>query len=121
MPKCRYKVGLLNLQDCGKEGVNVCASCNRPICGAHSKILEQKTLCLECYVNTAPEKDDVAGDEEFGAARRRNRIYQTRGFHPYYYGSGRRYGNDDYNNFDDDYKPDTDGKEDVEPSDFQES
>ncbi len=123
MPKCKYKVGLLNLQDCGKEGVTVCASCNRPVCGAHSKIFEKSTLCMECFVNKVPDKDDKAVDDESRAARRRNLIYGAAAFHPYYFGTGRRYAHDDYTYFDDTYDSTRDavGKEEVEPSDFQES
>ncbi len=126
MAKCKYKVGLLNLQDCGKEGVTACASCNRPICGAHSKIFEKSTLCLECYVNKVPGKDDMTGDAEYRAARRRNMIYGAAGaaaFHPFYFGRSRSYGYDDYTYFDDTTNVPRDfaGKEEVEPSDFQES
>ncbi len=127
MAKCKYKVGLLNLQDCGKEGVAVCASCNRPVCGAHSRIHEKSTLCLECFVNKVPEKDDKSGDPDYRAARRRNLIYGAAGaaaFHPFYFGRSRSYGYDDYTYFDDTYAAAGNtvaGKEEIEPSDFQES
>lgn len=123
MPKCKYKVGLLNLQDCGKEGVAACSSCNRPVCGAHSRVSAQGTLCLECYINKVPEQKGETGDPEYLAARRRSMIYHAAAFHPYYFGAGRRYGYDDYTYFDDDYDQDgvAAGKEDVEPGDFQES
>ncbi|HOT46686.1 MAG TPA: hypothetical protein PLM53_10795 [Spirochaetota bacterium] len=128
MAKCKYKVGLLNLQDCGKEGVTVCASCNRPVCGAHSRIHERSTLCLECFVNKVPEQKDKGPgpgeDAEYRAARRRNLIYGATAFHPYYFGRSRSYGYDDYTYFDDTYAAAGDpvaGKEEIEPADFQES
>ncbi|MBP7735137.1 MAG: hypothetical protein KA369_04115 [Spirochaetes bacterium] len=123
MAKCKYKVGLLNLQDCGKESIYVCASCNRPVCGLHGKVHENNTLCLECYVNKVPDQEGAAGDADYRTARRRSLIYGAAAFHPYYFGSGRRYGYDDYTYFDDNYNMSRDaaGKEEVESKDFQES
>lgn len=127
MAKCKYKVGLLNLQDCGKEGTHVCPACNRPVCGAHSRILGAEILCLECFVNKAPADKGITGDAEYQTARRRNLIYGAAGaaaFHPFYFGRSRSYGYDDYTYFDDTYTDageNVAGKEEVEPSDFQES
>ena len=55
-------------------------------------------------------------------ARRRGLVYGAAAFHPYYFGSGRRYGHDDYTYFDDNYtRKASTGKEEVETEDFQES
>ncbi len=123
MAKCRYKVGLLNLRDCGSEAETQCATCNRPVCGEHLRHAQDGTVqCLECFSEGLPEGS--AADRGVDRLRYRRSIYGHSHYHPYYMGRGPRYGHDDYDTFDDTEcgtSTDCGDEERVEASDFQDS
>lgn len=119
--KCKYKVGLLNLQDCGAENAIPCGDCGRPVCAAHYRQAQDKMVCLECFTKQMPgDKPYVGQDETIRNAFWRRSMYSG-GYRPYYYGHGVMYGNDDYEYFDQRTRTGGDEQEEIEPKDFQDS
>lgn len=120
--KCKYKVGLLNLQDCGVENAIPCGECGRPVCTAHYRQSQDRMVCLECFTKQMPNQPYTGTDSSIRNALWRQSMYSG-GFRPYYYGHGPRYGNDDYDNFDRRSRVNDDGVEDeeIDAKDFQDS
>ncbi len=119
--KCKYKTGLLTLQDCDIENAVPCGECGRPVCPDHSRQDQDRTVCLECFMNRMPDQPYTGTDNVLHNALRRRSMYHS-GFRPFYFGHGPRYGNDDYDYFDRRQQAgERDDDEEIEPKDFQDS
>jgi len=118
MARCRHKIGLLSLRDCGNPVVGLCVDCNRPVCDKHMKDTDRGTVCLECFTQNL-EDQEMSGE----AARvyHRRTYYHSTGYYPYYYGHSLRYGDDDYRYFDAEPASNIDHDQDIDPEDFQDS
>jgi hypothetical protein len=121
MGKCRFKIGLLNLRDCGNDAIYQCGECNRPICSHHFKEAAGGIkLCLECHASKLPE--GAAADEDVNRLRYRNSIYHAAHYRPYYFDHGPSYGLDDYESFEDGEGTETETEsEELSQSHFQDS
>ncbi len=124
MGKCKHKTGLLSLKDCGETTGRICNKCARPICEKHLQEVNKKWNCEECALKhyNRTEYDERGLDYSY----RRNSYYRDYGYYPYYYGSSRRrYGDDDYVDFESDYDDSSYGDEEdrheIDPEDFQDS
>jgi hypothetical protein len=94
MAKCQYKIGFLTLRDCSNNSIDNCTSCNRPVCDEHKRLLNEKTLCIECFIKQSPEASNES--EKY----KRAVIYNSVGYHPIYFGHHHGFGNDSYTYFD---------------------
>ncbi|MDM8515440.1 hypothetical protein QUF76_04515 [Desulfobacterales bacterium HSG16] len=128
MANCKYKKGFLNLRDCKQPASGFCSSCNRPICEEHGQNLEDDSLvCLECYADQVSEDSDDT-DARISDLRARRQVFRDTGYSGYYFGHSRRYGEEDYQNFetgsdmdDQEYDDDDDYGDEIAPDDFQDS
>ena len=90
--KCKAKVGMLILRDCGELASEKCASCGIPICLDHMTNLPGKGLvCPNC----ADSDPDTADKHPFSRTRRRRHYHSHYGYSPYYYGHHRYYSDSD--------------------------
>ena len=125
MATCRHKVGLLSLRDCGYPAGSKCSLCNRPVCGEHRKTVSdiKGALCVECYLERVDRRRAVREDENIGRYYHRSSMYNSSGYHPYYYGDSRHYKHDHYyRDFDRTTGAEHASVEDVmDAEDFQES
>ena len=46
--KCRAKVGMLVISECGRAASANCSLCGRPVCGRHKCTSSRGTVCPEC-------------------------------------------------------------------------
>lgn len=103
MEKCRYKVGILNLRDCGADAPGLCGSCSRPVCMRHGKGVagREGIFCPECRLDLekgGKQGQPVDGDENLAMQRRS--MYHSSGYsRPFFFGAPGVYGSDDYRAF----------------------
>lgn len=127
MARCRHKLGLLSLRDCGIEQETNCSECGKPVCKNHYRTHEEKPFCIECYLKIKKNSKDIDQDNDLQQERIRNSYYHQYAFIPFY-----RTGY--YNDYDDDYESDYESfdsdiddeieyeyDDDIEIDDFQDS
>ncbi len=102
MFKCKYKVGLLNLNDCNEPTDVACIHCNRTVCESHRQDREEGPVCLECLAEKYPDDQMGSGGKQ---TRWRNRLFDKYHYHPHYYAGARDYRDQDYQTFDGDQEP----------------
>lgn len=118
---CKHKMGLLSLRDCDEPAVAKCKMCGRPVCQEHQRTVQlkkqRKVLCVECYLELKKQR----GMQDDSYEYRRHSMYRSSGYHPYYYGSSRRFGHDHYHYFDREREPEIEAEEEMDAADFQDS
>jgi len=62
MAECKIRAGIFTLKPCGRTVEGYCAKCGKGACGKHSRLVEAKSVCVECAVAEnlgAVREDDV--------------------------------------------------------------
>lgn len=117
MRTCKHKMGLLSLRRCGNEAVTQCVVCNLPICQEHMQSTDRGAYCLECYVESNPDRADSEG--RLGRIFHRRSSYHSLGYHPHHWHARHH-----YDDFDRSRQSDEDGvvgDEMIDSDDFQDS
>lgn len=63
MSRCRETAGILFKKRCQHPATQNCASCNKPICRVHVRLLGDKELCITCA--RASIEDDPTGRRSY--------------------------------------------------------
>ncbi len=101
---CACKRGFFTLRDCGRPATASCSVCSRRVCAEH---LAEGGLCVECLAKRSEQGAFDPADPTLSAVGYRTRWYERRSYSPmwwgtadpYYYDTGYRWYDDD---FDDD-------------------
>ena len=119
MKTCTHKVGFLSLKACGNSASVVCSTCNKPVCQHHSKVVNDTSLCLDCYAENVSE--DKAAAEGWGTVWHRHRTYRHVGYVPPSYAQNYPYSENDYQDFDSREDMTIGDEDQLELADFQDS